>query len=268
MTTRPESVGMCSRRLARIDRFLADAYVTPGKLPCALLQVARDGQLVHQTVLGHACLETGTALADDTIVRIYSMTKPITSVAFMMGLGMLALVALYQAGSILHLKPLRIRKLQIAYPKPGIAFRQLFAAPIEIIGAAGIIYFALPDSLNPGFFVVLGMFLDGLPLYQTAFGTYLTDPFMLEQVEVLKGPASVLYGGASVGGIVNMVSKRPTGERLRYTEAGVNNFGNAYGAFDIGDGNEDGSLAYRLTGKVSGGGWETKDAKDLQNQKK
>ena len=59
-------------------------YVTPGKLPCALLQVARDGQLVHQTVLGHACLETGAALAEDTIVRIYSMTKPITSVAFMM----------------------------------------------------------------------------------------------------------------------------------------------------------------------------------------
>lgn len=82
-----------------------------------------------------------------------------TSVAFILGLGMLALVALYQLGSILHLKPLRIRSLQIAYPKPGIAFRQLFAAPIEIIGAAGIIYFALPDSLNPGFFVVLGMFL-------------------------------------------------------------------------------------------------------------
>ena len=84
MTIRPESVGMCSRRLARIDRFLAETYVTPGKLPCALLQVARDGQLVHQTVLGHACLETGAALAEDTIVRIYSMTKPITSVAFMM----------------------------------------------------------------------------------------------------------------------------------------------------------------------------------------
>ena len=75
---------MCSKRLARIDEFLATQYVTPGKLPCALLQVARDGQLVHQSVLGHASLENGTPLAEDSIVRIYSMTKPVTSVAFMM----------------------------------------------------------------------------------------------------------------------------------------------------------------------------------------
>ena len=75
---------MCSKRLARIDRFLADQYITPGKLPCAMLQIARDGQLVRQSVLGHASLESGTPLAEDSIVRIYSMTKPVTSVAFMM----------------------------------------------------------------------------------------------------------------------------------------------------------------------------------------
>jgi len=109
-----------------------------------------------------------------------------------------------------------------------------------------------------------GMFLDGLPLYQTGFGTFLVDPFLLDRVEVLKGPASVLYGGANVGGIVNMVGKRPNGERLRYTETGINNFGNAYAGFDIGDGNEEGNLAYRLTGKISGGGWETEDAEDLR----
>ena len=83
-TASPESLGMCSKRLARIDKFLADQYVTPGKLPCALLQVARGGQLVHQSVLGHASLEGGTPLREDSIVRIYSMTKPVTSVAFMM----------------------------------------------------------------------------------------------------------------------------------------------------------------------------------------
>jgi CubicO group peptidase (beta-lactamase class C family) len=84
MTARPESLGLCSKRLARIDRFLAERYVTPGKLPCALLQVAREGNLVHQTVLGKASLESGARLTEDSIVRIYSMTKPITSVAFMM----------------------------------------------------------------------------------------------------------------------------------------------------------------------------------------
>ncbi len=84
MTIKPEAAGMSSERLARIDRFLDERYVAPGKMPCALLQVARGGQLVHQSVLGRASLETGAKMAEDTIVRIYSMTKPITSVAFMM----------------------------------------------------------------------------------------------------------------------------------------------------------------------------------------
>ena len=84
MSVKPESVGMCSARLARIDRFLAERYVDNGRLPCALLQVARGGQLVHQSVLGKASVESGAPLAEDSIVRIYSMTKPITSVAFMM----------------------------------------------------------------------------------------------------------------------------------------------------------------------------------------
>ncbi|CAN5787441.1 serine hydrolase domain-containing protein [soil metagenome] len=80
----PESLGMCSQRLARIDKFLVDQYIAPGKMPCALLQVARQGQVVHQSVLGHASLEEGTPLREDSIFRIYSITKPVTSVAFMM----------------------------------------------------------------------------------------------------------------------------------------------------------------------------------------
>lgn len=109
-----------------------------------------------------------------------------------------------------------------------------------------------------------GVFLDNLPLYQTGFGTFLVDPFFLERIEVLKGPASVLYGGANVGGIVNYVSKRPTTEPFLRTEAGVNNFGNAYIGVDGGDVLADGDLAYRLTGKLSGGGWETDEARDLR----
>ncbi len=84
MTVKPESLGMCSQRLARIDRFIADKYIESGKLPCAQLQITRQGQLVHQSVLGKASLETGAPMTEDSIVRIYSMTKPITSVAFMM----------------------------------------------------------------------------------------------------------------------------------------------------------------------------------------
>ncbi len=45
------------------------------------------------------------------------------------------------------------------YPRPGIVLRQFVIAPIELIGAAGIIYFALPEAGNPGFLVILGVFL-------------------------------------------------------------------------------------------------------------
>ena len=84
MTTSPAALGFSADRLARIDRFLAERYVDPGRLPCALLAVAREGRVVHRSVLGHASLERRQPLAEDTIFRIYSMTKPITSVAFMM----------------------------------------------------------------------------------------------------------------------------------------------------------------------------------------
>ncbi len=79
---------MCPSRLARIDTFLQTRYIDSGKLPHAHLVVARGGQVVHRSLLGQARLATADApavpLAEDSIVRIYSMTKPVTSVAFMM----------------------------------------------------------------------------------------------------------------------------------------------------------------------------------------
>ncbi|HTW36341.1 MAG TPA: serine hydrolase domain-containing protein [Rhizomicrobium sp.] len=76
--------GMSSERLARIDRYLKTAYVDTGKLPGTLAMVSRRGKIVHTSVQGLADRERGKALKEDTIFRIYSMTKPITSVAFMM----------------------------------------------------------------------------------------------------------------------------------------------------------------------------------------
>ena len=84
MTTSAAALGFSAERLARIDRFLAERYVEPGRLPCAQLLVAREGRVVHQSVLGHASLERRTPLAENTIFRLYSMTKPVTSVALMM----------------------------------------------------------------------------------------------------------------------------------------------------------------------------------------
>lgn len=110
-----------------------------------------------------------------------------------------------------------------------------------------------------------GVFLDGLNLYSYGFGGFQLDPFMLERVEVLKGPASVLYGGSNPGGIINLVRKRPQDERLYYTETGINSDGNAYFGFDFNDRlNADGTLTYRLTGKVAGGDNYSDFSEDLR----
>ena len=65
----------------------------------------------------------------------------------------------YVLGSLFHLRPRHVAGFEIVYPRPPIAARQMLVAPIELIGAAGIIYFALPPEVNPGFLDVLGVFL-------------------------------------------------------------------------------------------------------------
>jgi CubicO group peptidase (beta-lactamase class C family) len=76
--------GFCTDRLARIETFLQDKYIGPGKLPCAQVQVLRSGSLVYESVIGRRDIERDVALTRDTVYRIYSMTKPITSLVFMM----------------------------------------------------------------------------------------------------------------------------------------------------------------------------------------
>src|SRR4051794_4759892 len=80
----PETAGMSSTALARVDRHLKERYLDAGRYPGAQLLVYRRGKVVHSSVQGYADLERKAPVKDDTIFRIYSMTKPITSVAFMM----------------------------------------------------------------------------------------------------------------------------------------------------------------------------------------
>ena len=84
MPTKAKTQGFSAERLNRIDRFLDERYVGPGLLPCAQLQVIRGGALVHESVLGWKDVERREPLAADTIFRIFSMTKPVISLAFMM----------------------------------------------------------------------------------------------------------------------------------------------------------------------------------------
>ena len=85
------------------------------------------------------------------------LTSPTS--ARVLGLVLLGFVALYIFGSVLHLRPITVRSFKLEYPRPAVMVRQLLAAPLELLGAAGIIYFALPEAHNPGFVVVLAVFL-------------------------------------------------------------------------------------------------------------
>src|SRR5579872_94398 len=80
----PRSAGMSKPALERIDDHLRRRYIEAGRFPGTQLLVYRRGQLIHRASQGFADLERKIAVKDDTIFRIYSMTKPITSVAFMM----------------------------------------------------------------------------------------------------------------------------------------------------------------------------------------
>ena len=80
----PEEVGLATERLQRIDRHLQARYLDTGKIAGALTLVARGDRVAYLSPLGQQDLARGAPMAEDTIFRIYSMSKPITSVALMM----------------------------------------------------------------------------------------------------------------------------------------------------------------------------------------
>eukprot|EP01037_Dinobryon_pediforme_P005547 gene5547-5602_t len=80
---RPEDIGLSSTRLSRIDGWM-DRLVSDGKLPGVSVLVSRRGKLGYVRHTGLADIARGVPMADDTMVRIYSMTKPLTTAAIMM----------------------------------------------------------------------------------------------------------------------------------------------------------------------------------------
>lgn len=102
------------------------------------------------------------------------------------------------------------------------------------------------DAYSPGFY------LDGLPLRNNStWGVWRTENYGAERIELLRGPSSVLYGMSGPGGVVNVVSKRPTAEPVRELQLQVGDHarkqvaGDFSGALDA-----DGKLLYRITGLV------------------
>ncbi len=111
-----------------------------------------------------------------------------------------------------------------------------------------------------------GLFRDGLRLPSTRYVSFLPlSPYGAERIEVLKGPASVLFGQGSVGGILNYVSKLPTARQFGEMSISGGSFDRYQGEFDVGGpATKDGSVLWRLTGLVRDGNTQVDFTKDNQ----
>ena len=83
MKIEPDAAGMRQDRLERITEHFATTYVEPGKIAGCQITVVRGGHVAYYRSLGLMDRENGVPMADDAIFRIFSMTKPIASVALM-----------------------------------------------------------------------------------------------------------------------------------------------------------------------------------------
>lgn len=92
------------------------------------------------------------------------------------------------------------------------------------------------------------MYLNGLKLMRPA-GTTAIDPYGLERIDVVRGPASVLYGQGNPGGLLDFISKRPTFTNFGEVQVEAGSFDRYVGRFDIGGVLPDNAdISYRLTG--------------------
>lgn len=94
-----------------------------------------------------------------------------------------------------------------------------------------------------------GVFRDGLRQFNSPNGLFRLEPYGLESISILKGPASAIYGASASAGIVDLVSKRPTDYKFGEVEAQSGSFNRIQGNFDFGGPlNEEGTVLYRITG--------------------
>lgn len=98
-----------------------------------------------------------------------------------------------------------------------------------------------------------GVFMDGMSLFQTGFASWRVEPFTLDHIEVMRGPASILLGGSNPGGVLNLVSKLPTDDFQNRVEFGIDTDMQAFAALDTGRASEDGVWSFRVNGIVRGG---------------
>jgi CubicO group peptidase (beta-lactamase class C family) len=164
----PEEVGFDPERLARLDAYL-DGFVANGRLKGSQLVITRGGRIAHVSARGHRDAEAGLAVEPETIWRIYSMTKPITSVAAMM---------LYEEGAISLFDP--VAKFIPSFGDLRVYRKGMAAAPVTVAAAEPMLVWHLlthTSGLTYGFqsanpvdeaYRAAGFFLDPPPEHDLA----------------------------------------------------------------------------------------------------
>ena len=84
MQANPTAAGFCPKKLAKLDDHLISRYIEPQKIPGYSLRVVRKGTVAAASSVGLMDIERKKSMREDTIFRIYSMSKPVTSIALMM----------------------------------------------------------------------------------------------------------------------------------------------------------------------------------------
>ena len=129
--------------------------------------------------------------------------------------------------------------------------RQALRYSAGVVAEARGADYSQPSMIIRGFQSFDPLYLDGMKGHGRNFLTYGStpiDPYALERVEVLRGPASVLYGQGQPGGLINQVSKRPTDEFFAELGGLVDNYDTFGGKFDIGGPMDDEKeFLFRLT---------------------
>lgn len=107
-----------------------------------------------------------------------------------------------------------------------------------------------------------GIYRDGLLNKSMNFTGFKIDPFMVQRIDVLKGPSSVLYGSNDAAGMVNIITKRPQFEPFTEARLSYGSHDTAELGLDTGGANADGTLAWRFTGLTREGANEIEDSQD------
>ncbi|MBA1713772.1 ferrichrome porin FhuA [Escherichia coli] len=109
-------------------------------------------------------------------------------------------------------------------------------------------------------------YLNGLKMQGNFYNDAVIDPYMLERAEIMRGPVSVLYGKSSPGGLLNMVSKRPTTEPLKEVQFKAGTDSLFQTGFDFSDAlDDDGVYSYRLTGLARSANAQQKGAEEQRS---